>query len=272
MDKLRPGWTVVRHNLAVTKTEGLHNTTLRRDLSVNGVRLIDMVTPSEGDQLMSPQRFIFSGSGSSPAVMSPKFAWLVLQILPLTVTFDASSGQSSVPHNNFSALRFRADDVIWPRKWASSGGGTSPDLDPIKQSPQRFTFSGSGSSPAVMSPKFAWFVLQRLPATVRIGVTASGETDVFKIAKVADRLMAITMPAVAAVLAEALPSPALLEIRKGISHLAETIAALQASGSQRTPWRAAQHRQLCWYHCKFGDTARKCVPLCEKSGNAPSQH
>ncbi|KAH6943668.1 hypothetical protein HPB50_025060 [Hyalomma asiaticum] len=50
MDKLRPGWTVVRRNLAVTKTEGLHNTTLRRHLSVIGVHLIDMVTPSEGLQ------------------------------------------------------------------------------------------------------------------------------------------------------------------------------------------------------------------------------
>ncbi|KAH6935103.1 hypothetical protein HPB50_003419 [Hyalomma asiaticum] len=48
MDKLRPGWTVVRRNLAVTKTEDLHNTTVRRDLSVIGVHPIDMVTPSEG--------------------------------------------------------------------------------------------------------------------------------------------------------------------------------------------------------------------------------
>lgn len=115
--------------------------------------------------------------------------------------------------------------------------------------------------------------LQRLPATVRIGVTASGETDVSKIAEMADRLMAVATPAVATVLAEASPSPALLEIRAEISRLADTVAALQSSGSQSTRRSATQQqRQLCWYHRKFGDTARKCVPPCEKSGNAPSQH
>ncbi|KAH6942298.1 hypothetical protein HPB50_003322 [Hyalomma asiaticum] len=52
MDKLRPGWTAVRRNIAVTKTEGSHNTTLGRDLSVIGVHLIDTVTSSEG--IMNP--------------------------------------------------------------------------------------------------------------------------------------------------------------------------------------------------------------------------
>ncbi|KAH6948183.1 hypothetical protein HPB50_023133 [Hyalomma asiaticum] len=127
----------------------------------------------------------------------------------------------------------------------------------------------------------------RLPATVRIGITASaetdhdlldkvyrggGETDIYKIAELADRLMAVTTPALATVLAEASPYPTLLEIRKEFSRLANTIAALQASESQRTPRRAAQHQHLCWYHRKFRGTARKCVPPCEKSGNAPSQH
>ncbi|XP_037518005.1 uncharacterized protein LOC119394770 [Rhipicephalus sanguineus] len=115
--------------------------------------------------------------------------------------------------------------------------------------------------------------LQRLPATVRIGVTASVETNVSKIAEMADRLMTVTTPAVATVLAEASPSPALLEIRAEISRLADTVAALQSRGSQSTRRSATQQqRQLCWYHRKFGDTARKCVPPCEKSGNAPSQH
>ncbi|KAH6944697.1 hypothetical protein HPB50_004548 [Hyalomma asiaticum] len=112
----------------------------------------------------------------------------------------------------------------------------------------------------------------RLPVTVRMGVTAYGETDIFKIAELADRLMAVTTPIVATVFAEASPSPALLENREEISRLADTITALQASESQRTPRRAAQHRQLCWYHRKFGDTARNCVLPCEKSGNDTSQH
>ncbi|KAH6934951.1 hypothetical protein HPB50_002484 [Hyalomma asiaticum] len=47
-----------------------------------------------------------------------------------------------------------------------------------------------------------------------IGVTASGETDIYKIVELADRFMAVTTPAVVTVLAEALPSPASLEIHK----------------------------------------------------------
>ncbi|XP_037520478.1 uncharacterized protein LOC119397110 [Rhipicephalus sanguineus] len=100
--------------------------------------------------------------------------------------------------------------------------------------------------------------LKRLPATVRIGVTASGETDVSKIAEMADRLMAVNTPAVATVLAEASPSPALLETRAAISRLADTVAALQslqASGSQSTRRSATQQqRQLCWYHRKFAES------------------
>ncbi|KAH6922326.1 hypothetical protein HPB50_013245 [Hyalomma asiaticum] len=81
-----------------------------------------------------------------------------------------------MPPNNFSALRLRADDVISPRNRALSGGGTSPDLDPIKQLPQRSIFSGSGSSPAVMSPKFAWLVLQdiKVADTLPYGYLSGG--------------------------------------------------------------------------------------------------
>ncbi|KAH6948629.1 hypothetical protein HPB50_025408 [Hyalomma asiaticum] len=74
--------------------------------------------------------------------------------------------------------------------------------------------------------------LQTVPATVRIRVTASGKMDIFKIAELADRLMAVTTPAVATVLAEASPSPALLEIREEISRLANSIAAPQDSSCE----------------------------------------
>ncbi|KAL3213630.1 hypothetical protein MRX96_007652 [Rhipicephalus microplus] len=122
----------------------------------------------------------------------------------------------------------------------------------------------------------AWWgelFVQQLPTTMRIGVMASGQTDVHKIAELAYRFMVVIPPAVATLLAEALPFPTLMEIRAEIFRLADTITALQRSESQRTGWCAAeQQRQWCWYRPKFGDSARKYAPSCEKSRKAPTQH
>ncbi|KAL3208364.1 hypothetical protein MRX96_039246 [Rhipicephalus microplus] len=75
----------------------------------------------------------------------------------------------------------------------------------------------AGSTTNLDSRLVRELVLQRLPTPVCIGVTASGEMAVYKIVELAHRLMAVAPPAVAAVLAEASPSPAWLEIRIQIS-------------------------------------------------------
>ncbi|KAH6947255.1 hypothetical protein HPB50_017783 [Hyalomma asiaticum] len=69
----------------------------------------------------------------------------------------------------------------------------------------------AGSTESLDSHLVWGLFLQRLPVTVRIGVMASEETDIFKIAEMANRLMAVTTPEVATVLAEASPYPTLLE-------------------------------------------------------------
>ncbi|KAH6927907.1 hypothetical protein HPB50_009840 [Hyalomma asiaticum] len=53
----------------------------------------------------------------------------------------------------------------------------------------------AGSTESLDSNLVRELFVQRLPVTVRIGVTASGEMDIFKIAELADRLMAVTTPA-----------------------------------------------------------------------------
>ncbi|XP_065297941.1 uncharacterized protein [Dermacentor albipictus] len=104
--------------------------------------------------------------------------------------------------------------------------------------------------------------LRSLPTSVRIGLTASGETDLAKMAELADKLMA--------------PSAnSLQEMREELSRLADTVAALHSSGNQRPRQRTAsqpQQRRVCWYHRKFCNAARNCVSPCENSGNAPGQH
>nr|XP_050028954.1 uncharacterized protein LOC126524713 [Dermacentor andersoni] len=112
-------------------------------------------------------------------------------------------------------------------------------------------------------------------ATCTDRLTASGETDLAKMAELADKLMAVAVPTVASVHADAPSANSLQEMREEISRLADTVAALHSSGNQRPRQRTAsqpQQRRVCWYHRKFGNAARNCVSPCENSGNAPGQH
>lgn len=118
--------------------------------------------------------------------------------------------------------------------------------------------------------------LQRLPTSVRMVLTSTGEKDLSKMAEVADALMAVATPSVGAVQAEPPPPDQLQEIRMEISRLASTVAALQTSSSrppsQGSTTRSHQQHKVCWYHRKYGNAARNCVPPCEHAGNARGQH
>ncbi|XP_077513916.1 uncharacterized protein LOC144124866 [Amblyomma americanum] len=116
--------------------------------------------------------------------------------------------------------------------------------------------------------------LQRLPTSVRIGLTASGDTDLAKMAELADKLMAVAVPTVASVHADAPPANSLQAMREEISRLADTVAALHSSGNQRPRQRTAspQQRRVCWYHRKFGNAARNCPLSHAEVRGKPSRH
>ncbi|XP_042150451.1 uncharacterized protein LOC121838328 [Ixodes scapularis] len=73
--------------------------------------------------------------------------------------------------------------------------------------------------------------LQRLPTNVRIILISAGETNLSKLAELADRLMAVPSSSVSAVQAEPATSDQLQDIRDEISRLTATVAALQESVS-----------------------------------------
>ncbi|KAG0414917.1 hypothetical protein HPB47_007915 [Ixodes persulcatus] len=73
---------------------------------------------------------------------------------------------------------------------------------------------------------------QRHPTSVPMVLTSVGETNLCKLAELADRLMAVPPSAVSAVQAEPATPDQLQEIRAEISHLTDTIAALRASDSR----------------------------------------
>ncbi|KAG0414160.1 hypothetical protein HPB47_008683 [Ixodes persulcatus] len=73
--------------------------------------------------------------------------------------------------------------------------------------------------------------LQRLPTNVRMILISVGETNLSKLAELADWLMAVPSSPASAVQAEPATSDQLQEIRDEISRLAVTVAALQESVS-----------------------------------------
>lgn len=119
--------------------------------------------------------------------------------------------------------------------------------------------------------------LQRLPTNVRMVLISAGETNLSKLAELADRLMAVPSSSVSAVQPEPATSDQLQDIRDEISRLTATVAVLQESVShpsnQSTKPRQQQQQKVCWYHRKYGNAARNCVPPCEhSSGNGRGRH
>lgn len=116
--------------------------------------------------------------------------------------------------------------------------------------------------------------LQKIPPNVGMVMTASNENDLSKLAELADKLMAVASTSVAAVASEPSPHEQLKEMKNEISRLVDSVAALHTasrSTSQGASQSPTKRQKICWYHRKFGNAARKCVPPCELSGNAPGR-
>ena len=127
--------------------------------------------------------------------------------------------------------------------------------------------------------------LQRLPPNVRMILASSGETTTLEeLAELGDTIIAAAPPGVAVV---SQPPSEIEELRTELSRLRETVSTLasprqvfrQPSPSHRfrqrspSPHRHSRlqspppHPNVCWYHARFGDRARKCTPPCSHSGN-----
>ena len=130
-----------------------------------------------------------------------------------------------------------------------------------------------GDSQAHVSPPFLReLFLQRLPGNVRMVLASTSDhLPLEELAQLADRIMDVSPPTVAAVTPTPLPE---------LDHLRTEVARLQSLVQQINldrPSRRSSHSSnrsrtssprrppnLCWYHFRFGDSARKC---CSKSGN-----
>lgn len=114
--------------------------------------------------------------------------------------------------------------------------------------------------------------LQKIPPNVRMVLTASNEDDLAKLAELADKIIAVAPTSVAAITSIPSPHEELQEMKNEISRLVDSVAVLHTASTSQSASQARTKRQnLCWYHRKFGNAARKCVPPCELSGNAPGR-
>ncbi|XP_078486495.1 uncharacterized protein LOC144744974 [Ciona intestinalis] len=144
----------------------------------------------------------------------------------------------------------------------------------------RQLFGQSNVDSAILSELF----LQRLPANVRMILSANGSLALEDKAKMADSIMDVIPSSVNSVLRKPGVGAISFEERldqiiSSIEHLESKLSDAQRSRTnyrynfrrQRSTSRVRQfskQSEVCWYHRKFGENAHKCVEPCQHSGDA----
>ena len=122
--------------------------------------------------------------------------------------------------------------------------------------------------------------LQRLPSNVRMVITPSaGALNLDQLAQLADRIVeASPTPTIAATNTTAQLTDQVSELTRRLEDLSTQMSKAVSSFRRprsRSPGPRRRRRShtpvaddnLCWYHRRFGDDAKKCQPPCQKSGN-----
>lgn len=114
--------------------------------------------------------------------------------------------------------------------------------------------------------------LQRLLSNVRMVLASTPDTgNITELAQLTDKVMEVAAPTVSGIT----NTDELGQLRQEVAELKAVLQSLQLT--QKPSWRRSPspspHRQaapdVCWYHAKFGDNARKCKPPCTKAGKTP---
>ena len=110
--------------------------------------------------------------------------------------------------------------------------------------------------------------LQRLPSNVRMVLASTPDAgNLDDLAQLADKIVEVATPSISSVKT----SDEFERLRHEVTELKlliQTLKQLKRSRSRgRSPSPAPQRhsQEICWYHAKFGDNARKCKPPCSKS-------
>lgn len=114
--------------------------------------------------------------------------------------------------------------------------------------------------------------------------SADSSMDLDKLADMADKVMEVAAPTVAAVSdtrSDCTDNSEVKQLREEVARLADLVASLTTRPRRRSsfrPRRAASpaptnppQNSLCWYHTKFGEAAQKCKDPCSW-GNSQAGH
>ena len=117
--------------------------------------------------------------------------------------------------------------------------------------------------------------LQRLPANVRMVLASADDSmDLYKLADMADKVMEVTTPTVAAVSDACHPEHSeIKQLREEMARLTDLVSSLTPRSRRRSlsrprcpsspaPSRSSSTYSLCWYHARFGKEAQKCKQPC----------
>ena len=128
--------------------------------------------------------------------------------------------------------------------------------------------------------------LQRLPSNVRMVLASTADSmDLATLADMADKVIEVATPSISSLTQPASPDPQLQQLRAEVTRLAELVASLITRPRQRSRSRSRDRPRsspaptdspqpsdaLCWYHNKFGESAKKCQQPCSW-GNAWAGH
>jgi len=118
--------------------------------------------------------------------------------------------------------------------------------------------------------------VQRLPSNVQVALVSQPDLDLDKIASLADSIMDVIQPSdsIHAIIG---PVDTLESLRKEVNELKSLLKSDRGRSSSRmTPSRSRSTSrpqsddELCWFHSRFGNRAKKCREPCKwKSGNEP---
>ena len=127
--------------------------------------------------------------------------------------------------------------------------------------------------------------LQRLPSNVRMVLVSSPESvGIDDLATLADRIteVATSTSSVSSVEQSSQVSSELDQLRAEVADLRKLLQSSNryhrrprsATPSRRSssPAPSRSSMDLCWYHSRFGDAARKCRSPCSKAGNTSASH
>ena len=127
--------------------------------------------------------------------------------------------------------------------------------------------------------------LQRLPSNVQMVLASSPESvGIDDLATLADRIteVATSTSSVSSVEQPSQVSSELNQLRAEVADLRKLLQSSNryhrrsrsATPSRRSssPAPSRSSMDLCWYHSRFGDAARKCRSPCSKAGNTSASH